>query len=74
MNFRNGNYTATNLKEYLQKFTALFFHIENCDFVLNTDWELALDLNQHFLLFKCSTIFQDKINDFYVIYNKLYVK
>ena len=73
MNFRNGNYITTNWIEFIE-IIALFFHIENCSFVLNHCCKLALDLNQHFLLFinKFSTIFQDKINDFYLIYNNLY--
>ena len=53
--------------------TALFFRIENCYFVLNHYRKLAPDLNHHFLLFRFSTIFQDKINDFYLIYDTLFV-
>ena len=58
MNFRNGNYTATNLKEYLLKLLSLFFHTENCNFVSNHYCKLALDLNQHLVMFNFSTISQ----------------
>ena len=75
MNFRNGNFSTTNLIENLSYFLrkCLIFRIENCSFVLNY-WhyrKLAPDLNQHFLLSKFSITFQDKINPFYLIYDKL---
>ena len=77
MNFRNGNFSTTNLVENLSYFLrkCLIFRIENCSFVLNY-WhyrKLAPDLNQHFLLSKFSITFQDTINHFYLIYDKLSV-
>ena len=77
MNFRNGNFITTNLIENLSYILrkCLIFRIENCSFVLNY-WhyhKLAPELNQHFLLSKFSIIFQDKINHFYLIYDKVSV-
>ena len=55
MNFRNGNFITTNLKDNLSYFLrkCLIFRIENCSFVSNY-WhyrKLAPDLNQHLLIF-----------------------
>ena len=77
MNFRNGNFIITDLIENLSYFLriCLIFRTENCSFVLNY-WhyrKLAPDLNRHILLSKFSIIFQDKINHFYLIYDKLSV-
>ena len=67
---RNENYITTNLLENL----PYFLPKKTVIFVLNHYHKLAPDLNQQFLLFKFSTIFQDKIIDFYLIYDKLSVK
>ena len=77
MNFRNGNFITTNLIENLSYFLrkCFIFRIENCSFVLKY-WhyrKLAPDLNQHFILSKFSIIFQNKINHFYLTYDKLSV-
>ena len=52
----------------LLEITALFFCIENCSFV----WNHYSKLHQMWInIFCCSisTIFHDKINDFYFIYD-----